>query len=193
MTMWGVIGLSVFHDAIQFAMNAHDGQVRKGTSLPYIVHPIEVATIVGWYTTDEEVLAAAVLHDTMEDAGVSKDELAKRFGDRVANLVSDQSENKRRDVPASDSWKIRKRETIKEMSKACRDSKLICLGDKLSNLRQMAKDFDEVGDKLWDRFNQKDVSQIGWYYGSIYRVVYDDFRDTWAIEEYEKLWNKLFN
>ena len=79
------------------------------------------------------------------------------------------------------------------MSKACRDSKLICLGDKLSNLRQMAKDFDEVGDKLWDRFNQKDVSQIGWYYGSIYRVVYDDFRDTWAIEEYEKLWNKLFN
>lgn len=82
-------------DAIEFATRAHDGQFRKGTRRPYIVHPIEVADIVATMTKDEEVICAAVLHDTIEDCrGITKDVLKLRFGDRVADMVMQESEDK---------------------------------------------------------------------------------------------------
>ena len=60
-------GYAMIDDAIEFATKAHEGQFRKGTRRPYIVHPIEVADIVSAMTNDEEVICAAVLHDTIED------------------------------------------------------------------------------------------------------------------------------
>ena len=86
-------------DAIEFATKAHEGQFRKGTRRPYIVHPIEVADIVSTMTKDEEVICAAVLHDTIEDCrGITKDVLRLRFGERVADMVMQESEDK------SQSW-----------------------------------------------------------------------------------------
>ena len=78
----------MINEAIEFAAKAHEGQLRKGTKKPYIVHPIEVSEIVSAMTDDEEVICAAVLHDTIEDCrGITKDVLKLRFGDRVAELV----------------------------------------------------------------------------------------------------------
>mgnify|MGYP001202379726 CR=1 FL=1 len=86
----------MINEAIEFAAKAHEGQLRKGTKKPYIVHPIEVSEIVSAMTDDEEVICAAVLHDTIEDCrGITKDVLKLRFGDRVAELVAQESEIRR--------------------------------------------------------------------------------------------------
>ena len=70
--------------ALVFASKMHDGMFRKGTNVPYIVHPVEVAEIVASMTDDEHVIAAALLHDVMEDCGVTRQELEEQFGARVA-------------------------------------------------------------------------------------------------------------
>ena len=83
--------------AIEFATKAHEGQLRKGTSRPYIVHPIEVGDIVSTMTRDEEVISAAILHDTIEDCeGISQRILAQTFSERVASMVAQESEDKSR-------------------------------------------------------------------------------------------------
>ena len=142
--------------AIIFAVKAHEGATRKGKGKPYILHPLEVLNIVSGITTDEDVLAAAVLHDTVEDTPVKTEEICREFGPRVAELVEAESENKREDLPAEETWELRKQETIEHLKTADRDIKLICLGDKLSNLRDVAADRKVLGDKIWQRFHQKD-------------------------------------
>ena len=76
--------MSLFDDAARFAVDAHAGMLRKGDAIPYVLHPFEVASIAATITTDEEVLAAALLHDTVEDADASLDRIRELFGDRVA-------------------------------------------------------------------------------------------------------------
>ena len=160
--------LSLLEKSILFALMAHEGVKRKGKDRPYILHPIEVMTIVAGMTDDEEVIAAAVLHDTVEDTGLKREDIAGEFGDKVACLVVSESEDKREYLPAESTWLMRKQETIEHIQKADRDVKLICLGDKLANLRELAQDYAQLGDSVWERFNQKDKALHGWYYGSIY-------------------------
>lgn len=182
----------LFEKAIAFAVEAHKGQKRKGKDKPYILHPLEVAAIVGTYSNDPEVLAAAVLHDTVEDTGATIEDIRSEFGPRVAYLVAGESENKREDLPAESTWKIRKCETIKHLEGADRETKLICLGDKLANIREMATDYHEVGEQLWERFNQSDSTMHGWYYGEVLRVLKAEFGEIPAIAEYENLWERVF-
>lgn len=153
------------NDAISFAADRHNGQVRKGTNVPYIVHPIEVMDIVCRLTGSEDVRCAAVLHDTVEDTGTSVGEIKELFGERVAALVSAESENKREGLPEADTWLVRKQETLNHLSE-CTDTdvKLICFGDKLANLRAIARDKAALGEKVWERFNVCDPGLIGWYY-----------------------------
>ena len=82
-------------EAIIFAFVAHKGMVRKGNDQPYILHPIEVMTLVSLMSDDEEVLSGAILHDTVEDTNTSIETIRKRFGERVASLVSYETEDKR--------------------------------------------------------------------------------------------------
>ena len=121
--------------AIQFAVSAHSGAKRKGKNRPYILHPVEVMTIVAGLTEDEEVMAAAVLQDVVEDTVIGPDVVRKGFGERVMQRVMAESEDKMRDIPAESSWRARKLATISHLGELGRDEKLICLGDKLSNLR----------------------------------------------------------
>ena len=94
--------------AIRFAVTAHEGTKRKGKDRPYILHPIEVMSIVAGMTEDEEVIAAAVLHDTVEDTAVTAADIELEFGPRVAKLVIAESEDKMKGLPAGASWKLRK-------------------------------------------------------------------------------------
>lgn len=179
--------------AIIFATNAHAGVNRKGKDRPYIIHPLEVMTIVATIKDDQNVLAAAVLHDTMEDAGVTKAEIQSIFGERVADLVASESENKREDQAAESTWRIRKGETLQHLRTVNdRDVKLICLGDKLANIREISRDYAALGDKLWERFNQKDKKEHCWYYSSVYEILRDEFGDIPAIREYRDLLEEVF-
>ncbi len=86
--------MGIFEKAVAFAFKAHEGQRRKDGSI-YVLHPLEVAVIVGSMTNDEEILAAAVLHDTVEDTSVTAQDILDNFGERVAELVAHETENKR--------------------------------------------------------------------------------------------------
>ena len=83
----------------------------KKSDLPYILHPMEAAVVVGTMTDDQNVIAAAALHDVVEDAGVTIEEIEEKFGKRVRELVASETEDKRADLPPSDTWRIRKEES----------------------------------------------------------------------------------
>ena len=185
--------MTIIESAIQYAVFAHAGIKRKGKDRPYILHPVEVMTIVAGLTDNEEVVAAAVLHDTVEDTSIKAEDLTRVFGDRVMNLVMAESEDKMTSIPATASWKLRKQATIDHLASLGRDEKLICLGDKLANIREMSRDYAKLGDKLWERFNQKDKKEHAWYYRSICDVLEAEFGAVPAIAEYRKLLKEVFD
>ena len=149
-------------------------------------------SIAASLTEDEEILAAAVLHDTVEDTPVTREEIEWKFGPRVANLVAAESEDKRRDHSAESTWLIRKQEAIDQLKSAGRDAKLISICDKLSNLRDMDHDYTEIGDRLWERFHQKDKKLHAWYYTSIYEILKEEFGDNPALREFRDHLDSLF-
>ena len=180
-------GYAMIDDAIEFATKAHEGQFRKGTRRPYIVHPIEVADIVSAMTNDEEVICAAVLHDTIEDCrGITKDVLKLRFGSRVADIVVQESEDKSR------TWEERKGATINRLKDAPVEVQMIGLADKLSNMRDIDRDYPGAGDALWSRFRMQSKEALAWYYKSIRDVLEKPFKGVPAYEEYCRLVDKNF-
>lgn len=184
---------NLLEDAVAFAAQKHAGKFRKGSKLPYIVHPMEAAAICASFTDDVEVLAAAVLHDVVEDAGVTVEELEEKFGSRVAAIVAGESEDKREDLPAAQTWKVRKLEGVEHVRNADDIGvKMVCLGDKLSNIRSIQRDFEELGDEVWQRFNQKDPAEHAWYYSTIADVLQEDPGHTEAWCEYHERVGKVF-
>lgn len=173
--------------AIEFATKVHDGQFRKGTRRPYIVHPIEVGDIVASMTHDEEIISAAILHDTIEDCeGVTVEVLEEMFSPRVASFVMQESEDK------SKTWMERKSATIEHMKNAPREVQMIGLADKLSNMRDIDRDYPICGEELWNRFRMKDKQTIGWYYKGVRDALRKPFERVPAYEEYCRLIEKNF-
>ena len=181
--------------AIEFAVKKHAGQVRKGTTIPYVTHVMEAMKIVSRMTEDEEIRAAAVLHDTLEDTETTREELVVAFGKRVAELVDAESEDKRKGEPEEKTWLDRKRETIKHLSEASTEIRMIALGDKLSNVRAMHRDYQAIGEELWQRFNEKDPEVQGKYYCGLANAFRQDetIRDTSAFKEYADLCAEVFH
>lgn len=175
---------NVIEKALHFAADAHCGAVRKGSSLPYLLHPCEAASIVASFTDDEDLIAAALLHDVIEDTDFSETDIEACFGARIAALVAAESENKREHLPAEDTWRTRKEETLCHLRSASYDVKAIALGDKLSNIRAIHTDYMRIGAALWERFNQHDPAAHAWYYQSIAEILEADFGDTAAWQEY---------
>ena len=177
----------MFDEAVQFATKAHKGQIRKGTKKPYIVHPLEVADIVAAMTSDEEILSAAVLHDTIEDCeGVTEEVLRARFGERVASLVAGESEDK------SKSWEERKGTTIRRLKEESRELQMIALADKLSNMRDIDRDYPVMGESLWMQFRMHSKHAIGWDYKGVMESLQEKFQDVPAFQEYCNLVKKHF-
>lgn len=173
--------------AIAFAAKAHDGQLRKGTARPYILHPLEVGVIVARMTEDEEVISAAILHDTIEDCeGITAQLIGQTFSQRVAQLVEQESEDK------SKTWMERKKATIEHLKVAEREVQMIGLADKLSNMRDIDRDYPEYQEELWQRFRMKDKEIIGWYYKGVAQSLRESFQDVPAYTEYCSLVEKIF-
>lgn len=180
-------------EATIFATKAHDGMRRKGNDQAYIFHPLEVLSLASMLTKDEDILCAAVLHDVVEDAGVSIDEIKERFGDNVAQIVGSESEDKRVGVPKSESWVIRKQEAIDALINSDNiGSKIVCLCDKLSNLRSFHQLQLMEGEGIWDHFNQKDPLKHYWYYDEL-RKALSVLSDTAIYKEYSFLVDTIFD
>ena len=157
--------MTKIHDAIIFATVKHQNQKRKGTALPYIVHPMEVMQILTMFNCQESVIIAGILHDTLEDTDTKPDEIEKLFGGEVLGLVKAESEDK------SKTWKERKQATIDYLdNKASPEAKIICFADKLSNIRSIYSDKEKIGNEIWKRFNA-DKDPIEWYYREVLRSI----------------------
>ena len=165
---------SLLCQATRLAAQAHDGAYRKGGKMPYLLHVMETAEIVGTMTEDEDVLAAAVLHDVLEDTSVTEEELRETVGGHVTELVLAVSENKRREQPAEATWRLRKQESVEKLLKEPRlEVTMIALGDKLSNIRALQRDYGILGEQVWERFNNKSKAEQGWYYQAVTDALQD--------------------
>ncbi len=176
----------MINKAILFATKAHANQFRKGTNTPYILHPLEAGIIVSQLTTDEDLICAAILHDVVEDTDATYEIIRAEFNQRIADLVASESEDK------SKSWKERKGYTIDTLAKEKNvDIGVVALGDKLSNMRAIDRDFQDIGDKLWERFNVKDKNEHKWYYSSLVNSL-RYLPENRAYNEFKSLVEKVF-
>ena len=184
--------MELVSEAIVFAVEAHDGMRRKKNETPYILHPMEAAVIVGTMTSDQNLIAAAALHDVVEDAEIDINEIEERFGSRVRELVESETEDKRADLPPTETWRIRKEESLTVLKNTEDIAVLmVWLGDKLANMRSIYRDFKVEGNAMWQKFNQKDVAQQAWYYRSIAQLT-ERLKDTSAWLEYKTLTELVF-
>jgi (p)ppGpp synthase/HD superfamily hydrolase len=154
--------------AIEFAARAHSGQYRKGTQVPYIVHPLNVGRLLLEAGVSEAVAVAGILHDTLEDAGVTLAEVREIFGDEVADLVAGVSEPPKSEV----AWEGRKQELVRRMAGAAPGVALVEAADKLDNLNSIAADLRRLGPEVWNRFNRPRESQH-WFYSAMARALAD--------------------
>lgn len=183
---------SLLDKAIIFATNAHKNVERRGKGFPYIVHPLEVVAIVATMTSDQELLAAAALHDTVEDTSITVEDIKREFGERVASIVESESDKFISGVSDEDSWKDRKQAAIDRIKASSRDSKIVALGDKLSNMRAIYRDFMVQGPAIWNIFHSKDPKDHEWHYRGLASSL-ADLKDTEAYKEFVFLINQTFS
>ena len=177
--------------AIVFAVRAHAGTERRGKGFPYIVHPMEAVEIVATMTSDQELLAAAALHDTVEDTDTTVEQIREEFGDRVASIVAAESDEPHQSRDSIENWRARKQAAMDRLARAPRDAKMVALGDKLSNMRAIARDYAQQGNALWNIFHAKDPKDHEWHYRGLAESL-RELQDTFAYKEFEQLVNQVF-
>lgn len=156
-----------FTQAITLAATAHEGQLRKGTAIPYITHPVAVAGLVAQYGGDEDQQIAALLHDVLEDGGPQfAAQIGERFGPRVLAMVQACTDG----VPDAQGhkapWTERKRAYLLHLKNASEDALLVSGCDKLNNARAILDDLVTIGPSVFDRFNAK-LDGAVWYYEAL--------------------------
>ena len=178
--------------AICFAVKAHANTERRGKGFPYVIHVMEAMEIVATISNDPELLAAAALHDTIEDTDVTLEEIMAEFGERIALLVDAESDKFEAGVSEEESWRGRKQAAIDRLGKASRDAQIVAIGDKLSNMRAIARDYCEQGDKLWSLFHAPGgKADHAWHYRGLLGS-FDKIQDTFPYMEFRALVNKIF-
>ena len=175
-----------FDEALQFASDVHRNQARKSTKIPYMTHLMSVSALVGEYGGDEDLMIAALLHDVMEDQGVTRQEIEKRFGKHVADIVEGCTDTTEQPKPA---WRVRKERYVAHVESADSDTKLVSAADKLHNARSILMDLRTVGAGTWKRFNAT-PDEILWYYNSLIQA----FRKGWkhaVVDELERVIHQI--
>lgn len=186
------LNTDILDKALHYAINAHSGTERRGKGFPYVVHLLEAVEIAATMTSDQEVLAAAVLHDAVEDTDCTIEDIRRDFGPRIASMVEAESDVQMPEIPEKDSWRMRKQIAIDRIAKATRDQKVVALSDKLSNMRAIARDYTRIGDELWNMFHapggKKDHK---WHYEGL-RESLRELEGTHAYAEFSGLVDKVF-
>ena len=184
--------------AIVFAVQAHHNTERRGKGFPYIVHPLEAVEIVATITPDQELLAAAALHDTVEDTDVTVEDIRRAFGDRIAALVQAESDQINGEVftgangDEAATWHARKQAAIDRLAAASHEAKIVAMGDKLSNMRAIYRDYKTQGDALWHIFHVKDKASHEWHYRGLAASL-SELSDTFAYQEFVHLIDEVFD
>jgi (p)ppGpp synthase/HD superfamily hydrolase len=157
-----------FKEALDYALELHRNQQRKGSDTPYIAHLLAVASLVLEDGGDEEQAIAALLHDAPEDQGgrLTLDTIRVRFGDRVADIVDGCTDTYETPKPP---WRQRKEDYLDHLQTASEEVCRVSLADKLHNARSILTDLLRSGDGVWERFNGGKAGTL-WYYHSLLQV-----------------------
>ena len=157
--------MNTIQRAVMFAAEKHKAQLRKGTNIPYIVHPLGVMEKLIRAGASNNAIVAGILHDTLEDTATTYDELVQNFGARVADIVAAASESDK-----SLSWEERKNVALDALRK-CDDADILAVvfADKTHNLQSIHRDWNEDKDDIWTRFKRGCDKQM-WYYGEICEI-----------------------
>lgn len=160
----------ILERALRFALRAHEGQFRKGTAgaVPYASHVVAVAFLLRRIGFEDEVVAAGLLHDVVEDASVTIEKVGSDFGGRVAELVSACTERKRDEAGRPRSWVERKREALDCLASASVEARGVALADKLHNLLCIEMDLRE-GRPVWAAFNAGRSDVLAYYREAVER------------------------
>ncbi len=185
--------------AFAFAAKHHDQQVRKGTRLPYLTHPANVAVILTRYGCSEEIIVAGVLHDVIEDCvrdGLTRESLGERigrkFGMTVLDTVMSVTQRRTDEDGVELSWDERKKDYLRRLGSASRDALWVCAADKVHNANSILSDLSRTAfpETVWGRFAAGREGTVRWY-----RLVADRLRDIGfdapIVEELEHAANAL--
>ena len=176
--------MNILEEAILYATVMHQGKVRKFKGIPFILHPLEVAQILSTMTDDQEVIAAGILHDIVEDTDGTLSEIEKRFGQRVAFLVSSESEEEYPGEEKSATWRRRKEGSLRVLQSSTDTGvKMLWLADKLANIRSLAQMYSEMGEAMWQELHQSDPAMQRWYYQSVAEALELNLNKTGAFKE----------
>jgi (p)ppGpp synthase/HD superfamily hydrolase len=161
-----------FSDAMTLAFAIHSRQARKGTRTPYIGHLLSVAGLVLEFGGTEDEAIAALLHDAVEDSGITVRDIRDRYGSKVAEVVRGCTDSFEKDPSKKKPWRERKKKYLRHLKKAPSPVLLVSAADKLHNARAILSDYRKSGNKLWRRFHA-DRDQILWYYESLVGIYLD--------------------
>ena len=159
-----------YTQALLLAAEAHEGQTRKGSKIPYITHPVAVAALVARYGGDEDQQIGALFHDVLEDCGIDWETAIRSFGERVYTIVQDCTDGVRDPVTGlRASWRARKEFYLAHLPQLSDDSLLVSACDKLHNLEAIRADLFELGPVVFDRFSVSQSKTL-WYYHEVSRI-----------------------
>ena len=177
-----------FEDALTYATRLHAGQIRKGTTIPYIAHLLAVTSIVLEQGGNEDEAIAALLHDAIEDQGgaSTREEIRRRFGETVVEIVNGCTDA---EVVPKPPWRMRKEEYIAHLRDAPTSVRLVSAADKLHNARAILADYRSEGESLWKRFHGEKAGTL-WYYRSLVDVLRKT-GPTPLIEELERVVSEI--
>ena len=174
-----IITTDLVERATFVAVVAHKDQVRKSDGSPYIVHPLMVARIVASYNFPNEVVAAALVHDVLEDSNITENELCNLLNEEVVAIVTAVSEDK--SLP----WKDRKQQYIDAVSMSNEYTKAVSVADKIHNAQSLIAAHRAFGPSVWEKFNQGRDMKV-WFE----RTLCDQLQKNWEhplLEEYATL------
>jgi len=172
--------------AINLSVNLHEGQKRKGRGGPYALHPFSVAWILSSYTEDEDVIAAGLLHDILEDVeGYSKEDMTKDFGEKVTEIVLGVTEDK---DPAN-TWEERKEAYVNNLKIVSQESLIVCAADKIHNMQTTLDDYEVLGEEAFKVFTKPKEKTI-WFYREVLNVLRERLKSD-ILKECEEVYKKL--
>lgn len=169
--------------AMSLALRAHEGQYRKDAPTPYITHPVRVALILARQGFDDELLAAALVHDVVEDTNITIEELRHELGEEVAALVEPLTHN------AALPWKEKKEEYIRSVRFSNDRVKAIVTADKIANAESLLDALARDGNSAWDRFSVSREQKL-WFEDAVLSML----RETWThplVDSYAELVDRL--
>lgn len=153
------------NDAIKIAMEAHENKKRIAEDVPYLIHPIEVGIILAKNNQDDDVIVAGIIHDAVEEEYVKLDEVENRFGHKVKRIVEKvYYADKHGDGKDYREKKLFTIDYLREQ--ASPGFKFVSCADKLSNVRIMLKRKEEIGDKVWESYDES-YEDMAWYHQNL--------------------------